>query len=49
MLRTPVGLVVAGLALGGAVAGVVILLKVVDYACGKTVLKACSLPPKRKS
>lgn len=30
MLRTPVGLAVAGIVLGGAVAGVVIVVRIVD-------------------
>lgn len=30
MLRTPVGLAVAGIVLGGAVCGVVIVVKIVD-------------------
>ena len=41
MLRTPVGLVVTGLVLGGAVAGVVIVVRIVD-----SIMEATCLPRK---
>lgn len=36
MLRTPVGLAVAGIVLGGAVCGVIAVVKIVD-----SILEAC--------